>query len=94
MPGPSSRRGGRAAPPFDVVFLLRVDNTLLDNDALVRDLRRYVEEAFGSECQRRYWQILEQLRAELGYADYTSVPCSDIASSTGAIGTYHAGVPK
>ena len=57
-------------PPFDVVFLLDVDNTLLDNDAIERDLRRHVEEAFGTECQARYWQIFEQLRAELGYSDY------------------------
>ena len=57
-------------PPFDVVFLLDVDNTLLDNDAVERDLRRHVEEAFGTECQERYWQIFEQRRAELGYADY------------------------
>jgi FMN phosphatase YigB (HAD superfamily) len=57
-------------PPFDVVFLLDVDNTLLDNDAIEQDLRRHVEQAFGTECQERYWQIFERLRAELGYADY------------------------
>jgi FMN phosphatase YigB (HAD superfamily) len=56
--------------PFDVVFLLDVDNTLLDNDAVEQDLRRHIEEAFGTECQERYWQIFEQRRAELGYADY------------------------
>jgi len=57
-------------PPFDVVFLLDVDNTLLDNDAVEHDLRRHIEEAFGTECQERYWQIFEQLRGELGYSDY------------------------
>jgi FMN phosphatase YigB (HAD superfamily) len=54
----------------EVVFLLDVDNTLLDNDQVERDLRRHLEEAFGSERQQRYWEIFEQLRAELGYADY------------------------
>lgn len=54
----------------DVVFLLDVDNTLLDNDAVERDLRQHLGDAFGAECQERYWQIFEQLRAELGYADY------------------------
>ena len=54
----------------DVVFLLDVDNTLLDNDAVERDLREHLEEAFGLESQRRYWEIFEQLRGELGYADY------------------------
>lgn len=56
--------------PFDVVFLLDVDNTLLDNDAVERDLRRHIEKAFGPECEGRYLEIFEQLRATLGYADY------------------------
>ena len=56
--------------PHDVVFLLDVDNTLLDNDAVTADLRRHLREAFGEECERRYWEIFEQLRGELGYADY------------------------
>lgn len=60
----------QVTPPFDRVVLLDIDNTLLDNDAVERDLRRHVEESFGTECQERYWQIFEQLRAELGYADY------------------------
>ena len=58
------------APVHEVVFLVDVDNTLLDNDQVERDLRRHLEEAFGSELQRRYWEIFEQLRGELGYADY------------------------
>jgi FMN phosphatase YigB (HAD superfamily) len=47
-----------------------VDNTLLDNDAVTEDLRRHLIDAFGAECQQRYWEIFEQLRIELGYADY------------------------
>lgn len=58
------------APTHEVVFLLDVDNTLLDNDRVERDLRRHLEEAFGAERQQRYWEIFEQLRTELGYADY------------------------
>jgi len=54
----------------DLVFLFDVDNTLLDNDAVIADLRRHLVEAFGADCDRRYWEIFEQLRAELGYADY------------------------
>ncbi len=54
----------------DVVFLLDVDNTLLDNDRVERDLRRHLEAAFGIERQARFWEIFEKLRAELGYADY------------------------
>jgi FMN phosphatase YigB (HAD superfamily) len=53
-----------------VVFLLDVDNTLLDNDHVERDLRQHLEQAFGPDRERRYWAIFEELRAELGYADY------------------------
>jgi len=53
-----------------VVFLFDVDNTLLDNDKVVSDLRRYLEREVGPERNERYWKIFEDLRAELGYADY------------------------
>ena len=53
-----------------VVFLLDVDNTLLDNDRAQGDLRKYLEREVGRESCKRYWEIFEQLRAELGYADY------------------------
>lgn len=52
------------------VFLLDVDNTLLDNDRIVADLMRHLEREVGPERQRRYWAIFEELRDELGYADY------------------------
>ena len=53
-----------------VVFLLDVDNTLLDNDRVAADLRRHLKQEVGPACERQYWTIFEQLRAELGYADY------------------------
>lgn len=56
--------------PNRVVFLLDVDNTLLDNDRIISDLMRHLERQVGQERQRRYWAIFEALRAELGYADY------------------------
>ena len=57
-------------PPSVVVFLVDVDNTLLDNDRVALDLRRFMERELGPERQERYWVIFEQLRSELGYADY------------------------
>jgi hypothetical protein len=57
-------------PRAQVVFLLDVDNTLLDNDQIVTDLRMHLTREFGSERQEQYWAIFEKLRAELGYADY------------------------
>jgi hypothetical protein len=53
-----------------VVFLLDVDNTLLDNDRVQEDLRTHLEREFGASSRDRYWSIFEALRAELGYADY------------------------
>ena len=52
------------------VFLFDVDNTLLDNDRVADDLKRYLTHKVGEACQERYWEIFEQLRTELGYADY------------------------
>jgi len=57
-------------PSHKIVFLLDVDNTLLDNDRIIADLRRHLEREVGLERAQRYWTIFEQLRNELGYADY------------------------
>ena len=53
-----------------VVFLFDVDNTLLDHDRVVADLKRHLEREVGHERQQRYWAIFEELRSQLGYADY------------------------
>jgi FMN phosphatase YigB (HAD superfamily) len=54
----------------NIVFLFDVDNTLLNNDHVTADLKRHLEQQVGPERQQRYWDIFEQLRSELGYADY------------------------
>ena len=54
----------------DLVFLFDVDNTLLDNDRVTADLRRHLTGAFGGERAQWYWDTFEELRSELGYADY------------------------
>jgi FMN phosphatase YigB (HAD superfamily) len=54
----------------EIVFLFDVDNTLLDNDRVIEDLRRYLMHEVGAECAEHYFKIFEQLREELGYADY------------------------
>ncbi len=53
-----------------VVFLFDVDNTLLDNDRVTEDLKQHLEKEVGREGAQCYWDIFEQLRDELGYADY------------------------
>jgi FMN phosphatase YigB (HAD superfamily) len=52
------------------VFLLDVDNTLLDNDRFGADLGARLEQAFGASERDRYWSIYAGLRDTLGYADY------------------------
>jgi len=56
--------------PARVVFLFDVDNTLLDNDRVAADLQRHLASDIGAEGAQEYWRIFEQLRTELGYADY------------------------
>jgi hypothetical protein len=53
-----------------VVFLFDVDNTLLDNDAVLDDLRRQVQAELGQAFWERYRAILVGLWDELGYRDY------------------------
>ena len=53
-----------------VVFLLDVDNTLLDNDRFGADLGARLEQAFGADKRDRYWAIFTALREEQSYADY------------------------
>jgi FMN phosphatase YigB (HAD superfamily) len=54
----------------DIVFLFDVDNTLLDNDRVAGDLKRHLIKVVGNDSAGRYWQLFEDLRTELGYADY------------------------
>jgi len=66
----SARLRRRGAGSSGIVFLFDCDNTLLDNDRVQRDLREHLTDEFGPESRDRYWAIFEQLRVELGYADY------------------------
>jgi FMN phosphatase YigB (HAD superfamily) len=53
-----------------IVFLVDVDNTLLDNDRIQQDIKTHLAQEYGTACRDRYWVILEDLFAELGYRDY------------------------
>jgi FMN phosphatase YigB (HAD superfamily) len=53
-----------------IVFLVDVDNTLLDNDYIQADLKSHLAQQYGPACRDRYWAILEDLFTELGYRDY------------------------
>ena len=54
----------------NIVFLFDVDNTLIDNDRVQSHLSEHLEQTYGAVTRDRYWEIFEQLRSELGYADY------------------------
>jgi FMN phosphatase YigB (HAD superfamily) len=55
---------------YPVVFLVDVDDTLLDNDRIQKDLQRHLESEYGQVCRDRYWVIQEDLMKKLGYRDY------------------------
>lgn len=57
-------------PDSSLVFLFDVDNTLLNNDRVTEHLKSHLEQQVGYERQQCYWEFFEQLRSELGYADY------------------------
>jgi FMN phosphatase YigB (HAD superfamily) len=67
---PGLQDENQKTPQSDVVFLLDVDNTLLDNDRVQADLRDHLAREFGEESRDRYWAIFEALRVEYGYSDY------------------------
>jgi FMN phosphatase YigB (HAD superfamily) len=56
--------------PSDTVFLFDVDNTMLDNDRVQSDMNVHLAETYGETARSRFWAIFEELRKELGYADY------------------------
>lgn len=56
--------------PHQIVFLVDVDNTLVDNDGIQQDLKDHLEKVYGVAARDRYWAILEDLMEELGYRDY------------------------
>ncbi len=66
-----------------IVYLLDVDNTLLDNDRVVADLMRHLDRVVGHESEQQDRSIFDRLRAELGYADYL-----------GALQSYCAAQPR
>jgi FMN phosphatase YigB (HAD superfamily) len=66
-----------------IVFLFDVDNTLLDNDRVIADLRKHLDGEVGPKRARQYWLIFERLRSKLGYADYL-----------GALQRYRAEYPR
>lgn len=60
----------KVMPESKIVTLFDVDNTLLNHDRVSADLRRHLQVTVGPDLAQRYWQIFEEIRATMGYADY------------------------
>ncbi len=56
--------------PPRLVFLLDVDNTLLDNDALKAEIGSRIQMLVGVELARRFWVVYEQVRQQAEFVDY------------------------
>jgi FMN phosphatase YigB (HAD superfamily) len=56
--------------PTELAFLLDVDNTLLDNDRVKRDLQAHIDRLVGLERGQRFWALYEEVRQEADYVDF------------------------
>ncbi len=54
----------------DLVFLVDVDNTLLDNDGVRVELEAAIASAVGQTRAARFWEIYEAVRAELDFVSF------------------------
>lgn len=54
-----------------LVFLLDVDNTLIDNDAVKDDLDEHMKVEMGEELTKRFWELYEEARRE---SDVVNIP--------------------
>jgi FMN phosphatase YigB (HAD superfamily) len=53
-----------------LVFLIDVDNTLLDNDRVKHDMQTAVADLVGTDRASRFWAIYEEVRGEAGVVDF------------------------
>ncbi len=53
----------------DLAFLVDVDNTLIDNDAVKADLAVHVEDLLGPANAQLFWATYEEIRRERGVID-------------------------
>jgi FMN phosphatase YigB (HAD superfamily) len=52
-----------------LVFLIDVDNTLLDNDKVKKDFDAHLQAELGPELTQRFWELYEQVRQEKSVID-------------------------
>src|SRR5256886_1164094 len=54
----------------ELVFLLDVDNTLIDNDRVKNDIERAIAGLVAADRATRFWALYEKVRAEAGVVDF------------------------
>jgi FMN phosphatase YigB (HAD superfamily) len=53
----------------NLVFLIDVDNTLIDNDFVKSDLEAHIKVQMGETLNNRFWDLYERAREERGVVD-------------------------
>jgi FMN phosphatase YigB (HAD superfamily) len=53
-----------------LVFLLDVDNTLLDNDRVKQDIRSAIARLVAADRASRFWSLYEEVRGEEGVVNF------------------------
>ena len=54
----------------DLVFMIDLDNTILDNDGVKKDLQVRMLEMLGGEMAARFWELYEIIRKETDFIDF------------------------
>lgn len=73
----------------NIVFLVDVDNTLLDNDSVLGMLQNSVESAIGPERMREFFELYEEVRTEMDFVNFpeTLERFSRRCADAGCVGT-------
>jgi FMN phosphatase YigB (HAD superfamily) len=53
-----------------LVFLIDLDNTILNNDGVKQDIEAKMLEILGERLARRFWHYYEEVRKDLDYIDF------------------------
>lgn len=54
----------------DLVFMIDLDNTILDNDGVKKDLEKRMLEILGDALSVRFWELYEAVRKDIDVIDF------------------------
>jgi FMN phosphatase YigB (HAD superfamily) len=61
---------GKDTAVHKLVFMIDLDNTILDNDGVKKDMQARLVEILGPEMAARHWELYEIIRKELDVVDF------------------------